>query len=157
MPLCRSASAQHLWGSLRTRTHIAPEATFMRRNVLLQCQQLSQPQYQQYPKYTQHFTAALFFIVCQGYHVRRDAWSKCHCSHHNGRCHNNLSWMAHLEESSLRRRNASSAGPRLMRVACGTWRPIRLLTEASPSDRLGRERDEATGDKPASLVWLQKR
>ena len=120
-------------------------------------QQRTPPQYLQYLTYMQHFTAALFFIVCQYYHVRRDQWSKCKCSLHDCRCHINLSWMPHLEASSLRRRNASSAGPRLMSTACGAWRPIRLLTEASPSDRLERERDEATRDKPASLTWLQKR
>ena len=45
-----------------------------------------------------------------------------------------------------------------MSVACGAWRPIRLLTEASPSDRLDRERDDATCDKLPSLavLWEQR-
>lgn len=60
----------------------------------------------------------------------------------------------YLDKSSLRRRYASSAGPRLMSVACGAWRSIRLLMEASPSDRLDRDRDEATRDKVPSLAFL---
>ena len=61
---------------------------------------------------------------------------------------------AYLEESSLGRRKASSAGPRLMSAAWGTWRLIRLLTEASPSDSSDKERDEATCARLASLECL---
>ena len=62
---------------------------------------------------------------------------------------------AHLEESSLGRRKASSAGPRLMSAACRTWRLIKLLTEASPSDSSDKERDEATCARLASLECLR--
>lgn len=43
-----------------------------------------------------------------------------------------------------------------MSVAWGTWRPIRLVTEASPPDRLDSEREEATCDKLASLACLHE-
>ena len=63
----------------------------------------------------------------------------------------------YLEESSLGRRKASSAGPRLMSAAWGTWRLIRLLAEASPSDSSDKDRDEATCARLASLECLHSK